>query len=419
MTVLLLPPLCRALLCSFCLVLLLLHAINFLAALRQKQRLQITVSVLLFLLTYGILQILSSVISYKSDGSREMMARFFGSISSGLLLVAVVLLALAGGMLLRSLILWNRSHISQRSVKESIDNLPSGLAFYREDGSCLLVNHTMDRLGICLTGNAVLDGRELEHAAAGQEMLVEMDGRKYHFSHRILDYKESLIHELVADDVTELYEKTLVLREANAELAELSRKMKQYQLTIDETVRKQEILQAKIQIHDEMNRLLLATDNASEGLLSEEDLQTILLTWKNNALLLCKEADLNSATNTEKDLETLSGIIGIKIRWEGQLRIREAKVLQLFEMATREALHNAAKHANANRLHIKLESSEHTLSVSYSNDGLAPAGEVRPSGGLKDLKQMLEKSGGSMSVSSAPVFTLHISIPIGGEENGL
>ena len=174
-------------------------------------------------------------------------------------------------------------------------------------------------------------------------------------------------------------------------------------------------MQAKVQIHDEMNRLLLATGNAADGTGSAEDLQKILFTWKNNALLLCKEADNKPASNTEQDLQTLADIIGMKIEWDGRIETRDSHVLQLFELATREALSNAAKHAKAKHLYIQLRESESMLMATYTNDGLCPNGEVHPAGGLKDLCRMLEREKGHMSIVSAPAYMLTITIPKGGE----
>lgn len=419
MTLMHIAPLFRAMLCMATVGLFLLYAVDMILAFRQGNRRELLLSGLLFFCTYVLHQTVRTVIHFCVYGKQERLAQLCGGVSAWLCLAGILVLLGLGAAILHRLIVWSRSHVSQTSIKESLDNLPSGLAFYEDDGSCLLVNHTMNHISVCLTGQAVLDGRVLEAAARSGDMLVDADGRKYQMTHRLLAYGNGSIHELVADDVTELHKKTRELSESNAELAEMVRKMRQYSLNIDESVRKQEILQAKVQIHDEMNRLLLATGNAASGAVAREDLQKILFTWQNNALLLCKEADHEPTGNTEQDLQTLASIIGMTIEWDGRLQTRETRVLQLFELATREALSNAAKHAKAGHLYVRLRESKDRLAVTYTNDGIAPGGEIRPAGGLKDLCRVLENAGGSVSVSAEPAFALTITIPLGGKTNAV
>lgn len=419
MTLMNILPVYRSILCFGTFLLFLLCIVDAVLSFQQKNRRMLLTSVLMLLCTYAVHQVLKSVIFFQAFGRQAHMAAICGSLPVWCCLTAILFLLGVGAYILRWLTVWKRSHISQSSVKESLDNLPSGIAIYEENGSCLLVNRTMNRISACLTGNAVLDGRVLEHALRGCSMLIDMDERRYQITHHMISFDNRSLHELVADDVTELHQKTQALSISNAELADLAVKMKQYGLRVDESVRMQEILQAKVNIHDEMNRLLLATGNAANGNLSGEELQNILHTWKNNALLLCKEADREPASNTEQDMETLAAVIGITIAWDGYLKTRDPQVLQLFEHAAREALNNAAKHAKATCLTVTILESEKELRAAFTNNGTCPGGEIRPAGGLKNLESMLIRAGGQMSIVSVPAFALMITIPKGGKENAI
>lgn len=412
-------PVCRAILCMGTILLFLLYTVDIILSIREQNKAEIRLSVGLLLCTYVLHQVIKAVIFFSTFGTQAQLAAACGGISVWACLTSVLILFGLGAAILYRRIVWNHSHISQSSIKESIDNLSSGLAFYQDDGSCLLVNNIMNRICVHLTGHVVWNGCELHRAAQSSGMFVDMEGRKYQITHRLLPYGKGTVHELAADDVTELFEKNEALRKGNAELAELAQKMKHYSLTIDETVRKQEILQAKVHIHDEMNRLLLATGNAACGNVSEEELEKLLNTWKSNALLLCMEADTNHMSNTEHDLETLASMIGLQIEWDGKASTQDAGALQLLELATREALNNAAKHAQAKYLYVKVIETGTELRVTYLNDGNLPAGPVQPAGGLKDLRQMLERAGGGMSVSAEPIFSLTITIPLGGNTNAV
>lgn len=419
MTLMTASPMIRDSMCFATILLFLLYTVNGVFAIRQKNRVGILLSLLLFLCTYFIHQTIKTVINYRMFDALEQLAQRYGAVDLWIYVVILLMLSIFGSIILYRLIVWEGHHVSPASVKESIDYLPSGLVFYEEDGSCLLVNHTMNRIGTQLTGHEVLDGRELERAAENRDMLVSMDGRNYQISQRRIATAKGVIYELVADDVTELHEKTRALSRSNMELAGLTQRLKQYRLNIDETVRKQEILQAKVQIHDEMNRMILATANAAEETVTPEQLQKLLFQWKRNALLLCKEADREANSNTEQDLQTLAEIMGITLEWDGHVRTRDSQALQLFELATGEALNNAAKHAKAKHLYVKVQETDTLLTATYTNDGLCPKGDVQPEGGLKNLSQMLASAGGKMTLTTVPTFTLTIHIPIGGNANAI
>lgn len=419
MTLFSMMPVYRGVLCMGTILLFLLYAVDIMLSFRERNTTGILLSAGLLLCTYVVHQPIKAVIFCSAFGKQAKLAAVCGGISAWVYITPVLILFGLGFAILYRHIAWDQSHISPSSIKESIDNLSSGLAFYQDDGSCLLVNNIMNRICVRLTGHVVWNGCELQRAAESSGMLVDMGGRKYQITHRLLPYGKGTIHELAAGDVTELFEKNEAMRKGNAELAALARKMKHYSLTIDETVRKQEILQAKVHIHDEMNRLLLATSNAASGNVSEEELEKLLNTWKNNALLLCMEADTSHLSNTEHDLETLASVIDLQIQWDGKVTTRDAGALQLFTLSAREALNNAAKHALAKHLYVSVRETDTALCVTYRNDGNLPGGPVLPAGGLRDLQQMLERAGGSMSVSAEPAFALTVTIPLGGNTNAV
>lgn len=313
---------------------------------------------------------------------------------------------------LKGAIRWKKTHVSVDSIKESIDHLPSGVAIYEENGKCLLVNERMNLLSSALCGHAAMNGKELLETVKGTNMTAELDGRRYAFRSGQLLFGGILVHELIADDVTELYRKAEELKKGNERLTELADKMKQYGLTIDDTVRRQEILQAKVHIHDEMNHLLLATGHAASGAYSQEQLKKILETWKNNALLLAREADAQPQSNTMHDLDTLAQLIGISISWEGDLMTEEPKVLKLFELVSREAMTNAVKHAGATKIRGIIAQREDFLQVTYTNDGTKPDREIVPAGGLGNLGRMLEQSGGSLQIACSPEYSMTAKIPL-------
>jgi hypothetical protein len=218
-------------------------------------------------------------------------------------------------------------------------------------------------------------------------------------------------HELIADDITEVYKKSEVLRKDNEKAGQLAASMKQYGETITDTVRRQEILQAKVNIHDEMNRMILATKKTIDGPSTQTERDDILKMWRTQTLLLCREADTTRSTNVVSDLNALAASLGIRILWEGEPNTDRKQVLILFLSAAREAMTNAAKHGGAGILSIRVSESDTTLCASFTNDGKKPASRPVESGGLKILREQLEAAGGHMRTDISDGFELSIIIP--------
>lgn len=380
----------------------------------QGEKIRAGISAVMFLAAFALncmLMIVSEHVMYQTD--EEKVPGVAAMPVWLVLVISVVMTGVMAVILIRCLV-GNHQHIGPSAIKESMDYLPSGIAIYDENGNCMIVNNRMNRLSAQLTGHAVLDGKELYRAVLEQNKLVVADGHSYAFSCKTIEYQGTELQELIADDVTEILKKSEELREGNEQLKEYSQKMRQYGTTIDETVRNEEILQAKVNIHDEMNRLLLATGNAASNGVSQEELQKILRTWQNNALLLCREADANPKTNTMNDMETLGKLIGITPVWEGTVQTNNPEILRVFSAVTREAMTNAVKHAGAKHLFVQMRTVPDAFYMTYSNDGEGAVGNIVPGGGLSNLQEMVEHAGGEITFSANPTFVIRVRLPKGG-----
>jgi signal transduction histidine kinase len=81
-----------------------------------------------------------------------------------------------------------------------------------------------------------------------------------------------------------------------------------------------------------------------------------------------------------------------------------------------EALTNAAKHANAKRVHVVVEAQEFILHVSVRDDGVGGADSDRGSG-LVGLKDRAEAIGGTITLESTrgSGTTVRVELPLDGE----
>ncbi len=306
---------------------------------------------------------------------------------------------------------WETTHITAASIKESVDSLPVGICYYLEEGRCVLVNHRMNEICFSMTGRDLQNGAEFYDFLKGESIFSVPDGTAVSFRHRIVRDKGTMLHELIADDITELYKKNEELRSDNEKAMRIAQGMKAYGETIADTVHRQEILQAKMNIHDEMNRMLLVTKKSVEGTSSEAERKEILNMWKLQTLLLCRESDTAKSSNVISDLNTLASTIGVRISWEGEPKTESVRELSLFLSAARESLTNAVKHGEAQTLYIKVEESDGFLFAEFRNDGRYPEKAVTETGGLKTLRERIERIGGKMKTDVSDGFSLAIRIP--------
>lgn len=341
---------------------------------------------------------------------------------------------------------WRKTHVTPLSIQESFEKLTEGLCYYRAGGQCILVNGKMNQICKELTGHVLLNGEEFsqalaQRALAGQLYFMLSDGKVYTFSGDEVEYEGEMLREIIATDVTEPYGKTELLRKENERLRAFQEELRAYNESMRESVKKEEILRAKMRIHDEMNRLLLTARNAIEAG-DGAARQRVLEQWRNNAILLCKESE-NPGENTSrdmlKDLRVLARSLGMELSVNGTLGEQDDRTLNFMVMATREAVINAAKHGAGKTLGITMEAGEE-ICVTYVNPvdrkedaskgktadavqgtraiaadaelGQKHGEAVPETGGLGDLRRRLEAAGGSMeTLKEGGEFRLRIKIP--------
>jgi hypothetical protein len=322
---------------------------------------------------------------------------------------ACLLMTILCAWMYRNITIWKKTHITASSIKESMDMLPAGICYYLEDGRCILSNHRMNDICFSLLGHALQNGAQFYDSVCTKPVHLLSDGTAVSFHHRELTYRGALLHELIANNITDLNEKSEQLKANNERLRKLAENMKAYSETITDTVRQKEILQAKINIHDEMNRMILTTQ---KSLLDAPDPERhdILRSWK-QVLLLCKEADGHKTNSVIADLNTLAAAIGIRLVWTDVPTNMSPAMQTLFLAATREAMTNAIKHAQAKTLDISINETSTSLQVKFTNDGKSPNHPVMPHGGLLNLCRRLESVGGRMTIETEPVFCLDVVIP--------
>ena len=336
--------------------------------------------------------------------------------------------------------------IGRASVKEGFDNLPSAICFADRSGTVVLCNRLMDSLCHRLTGADLQHISELRNALENPAGGAETEDSKSHIYRfhseggkedqpggeapdtfwqftetQITDADGREYTQMQAIDVTQLHLKTMELKEENRLLDEANiRAMKLYE-DIDRIVREKETLAMKMRVHDDMGMCLLATRNllTKESTL-EEYLQGAGRWQKTLEEILAADRTTGkegiSTVDPARALDELleaAGKMGLAIEVKGALPESERKAYMMV-VAMRECTTNALRHAGASQMTVTCAPGSDTLTI--TNDGIPPEGEIIEGGGLSGLRRSIENMGGTMKTEGRPRFKLTVILPDTGSE---
>jgi hypothetical protein len=369
-----------------------------------KKRFRLTLfALVLFVPSFVLWQIVFDYSLFFKTGTFSRLTQTAGSVSWINWLVCLVLLTAFSAILFWFNIKYDKTYITPGAIKLYLDKMPCGVCCWRENGRVLFSNICMNELCVAITKSALLNGNQFCDAV--KDGIKSVDGKVWRFSSREITVDGETLYEMIASDITAEYSKTEALERDKTELSRLNSELREYYMSIDESVKRQEILQAKMNIHDEMNRLMLSTVAADSD--DSQALDRIFSLWEQNALLLCMETDSNANVQQADALDSLAKALGIEIvRDEDLPDILNEKQKELFFFTAQEALINAVKHAQAKRLEISFERTDGSLVCRFSNDGKLPEGEVHFEGGLANIRLLAEKQNASVYTEIGEKFTL-------------
>ena len=388
-------------------VLCLVGIFTFIHAATQKQFRSALLSFLPFICSYFLWQVLFDLHLSDTAANAATVSEKYSELPWVYLLLSLFFLTVFAFLLLFTVIQHGRESVTPNAVKHCLDQMPCGVCCWCDDGRVLFSNNCMNSLCTAITGSPLLNGNHFYDALTDE--ILTADGKRWRFTRQDLLLDGEHLYEMIASDITAEYAKTQALKADKADLSRLNKELRAYTGNIDDIVRRQEILQAKVNIHDEMNRLMLSTMAAESD---AETLDKIFSLWEQNALLLCMEAGNTADAKSVSRLEKLAQALNIRLIWTNDLlSALSENQRSLFFSAAQEAIANAAKHAKAKTITVSFNESADTLSCTFSNDGKIPPGKVGFSGGLYNLSLLAEKQDVRLTVTSDENFRLTLFFP--------
>ena len=335
-----------------------------------------------------------------------------------------------------------KMRLQKNMIKKALDDYPGGICLSMTDGRPLLVNKAMNDLALIIVGKTILNSLEFwkklseagSHEGVEEVFLPPVDtialdqnvktkrfklasGHVWSFRRQtILADGDSYI-QIEAEEITDLYDKSQRLYEDNKKVMALHKRQQQLSKDLVKINIEKEILQAKINIHDQFGNVLVATRKALINDTLDQEYAQLITEWK-KAIANMEVAPQNVSTNRsdpELELIKVADLVGCKIEMIGD-RPHEQKALLLMYSGIREGLTNAVKHANADTLTVQIEDEGKSYKIRISNNGQAGVKEIREGMGLTNLRNKLEQEGAGLEVISENGVILILTLP---KEEGL
>jgi len=329
-------------------------------------------------------------------------------------ILAALLIAACMAALYSAVRRWSAAHLSEKSVKDGIDNLPVGICWFGADGSVFLKNSAMEQLCRSMTQEPLLNGvcfcERAEALKSGDGLLHVKDGRVWKITLRENTVRKFNLSELTALDVTAEYAHTQLLLEEQAELQETNERLNVYLQQLLQSITSCEVLAAKVKIHDDLGLALISARRYVSSGGTPEDKQQLLEALHRSVNLLG-----DSAPVPEQDeyrvLLAAAANVSMKIQVTGTLPQWEP-CKHVVAAALHECLTNTLRHAQGDTVFVTIQESLGRLEAVFTNNGMQPEAEIVPKGGLLSLYSLAKQAEAEMRMESLPVFRLILSFEV-------
>ena len=321
----------------------------------------------------------------------------------------------------------SRRVITEKSVKNALDNLPAGILFFDSDSFAVLTNHTMLTLLNELTDGDVRMMKQLDDVLNGKSppasaRRIDADDRTFIFSDgRIRTFEKSVIvcsgkkySQFTANDVTDIYKIKQELEYDNELLRKASDNLRMLSQNVVTATREEEILNFKMQIHDDLGRSITAVRRYLTQNDSSQNADELIDMWGESVTLMKKDNE----TQTYDELGFLISSaekMGLEIIIRGEMPSGSENAYTVIS-AVRTCLINAVRHADASKMYVDIKRGSDDIEIKITNNGIPPDGEITEGGGLSALRRRAEKNAGTMTVISRPEFAVIIKISAAQED---
>ena len=412
-------------LCTFSLILFLGGWGITVLLIGQKRNLLLWLAIPTLCISYFLMQCFVMInLGYARSQIGFEVFTFIAELHSLLLWGSIFFMVLVEALLIKSILLYERMRITPMSVKEAIDSLPAGLLYYAPTARVILVNRTMQELCRKATGMELEDGATFRNLlmegdllpacnrvfAGTEPVIILADETAYKINENDIAYEGHSIRMLLAIDVTEAYRCTREYIQRQEELEELGKRLQEVNREIMEVTAKEEVLNSKIRIHNELGSNLLDIKRYLVNGGTEEEKKELLKRIGRGVSFLKRDTTSAPVHDEYELLFSMAEWLGLTISVIGELPQKE-RIKTIMAAAIHECLTNTLRHAQGNELQVSILEDEEWVIAILTNNGSTPKGEIVEKGGFRSLRELTEQAGGSLTIKAQPSFTVTLRLP--------
>ncbi len=415
----------KAYIVALCILSIICLVVSLIACIADKSKRSSVVALsfllVIIILNFAMLLQLNKIGREKYDITLTPIYGFFGSIPYFVYIALSVSAIIIAVVTIVSLYKNNKNKINAFSVKEALENLPTGIAFMTDDIELLLSNHIIHRLCRELTEATLQSGSafwtallNLQNDAAcvikGTEPAFALeDGTVWQFSKNLCRYDGDDYYEIKATDITKLYKLSENTRSVNEKLTQQQQRLKELTEVIGENTKKQVAVNMKINFHDNFGNLLTLTKKTIRGNENISETRALVDYWENlNGVI--KELSSNDKQNiTLEQIMIFADKLGCEIILNGELPKEEYNNTTIL-LCINEMLKNAYRHAGAQKLTVNISETDNETKLTIQNETKHRMPEIKEGGGLLGLRQRIEQAGGTMSMSCESGVSMFVKL---------
>ena len=375
---------------------------------------------------YVVFEACSAV--YKRADFSTAVGRWYGNMEPHYRLLLMIVLLVIGILRLGWVFKTIRTTITQFSVGETLDLIPLGVSFSNDYGQIMHSNNMIDELSYWMTGTVLSDEKDFWDKITSGDLVsgtlvnsdpetpvVKMpDGKIWLLTKTRINSALGEVSQILAVDATAEERLSQELNESNDQLRDMNMRLRRYHEEVDDTVRSEELLEAKMRVHDKMGETLIAAKMFLTNPESPVNGETVLKSWMEDLALLREESKEDEAPKeAPKQVERFMAAakhLGIDLIINGEMP-ENRDTMNLICVGIQECMTNAIQHAEADRMEVTIDKDDFIYTVNYTNNGKTPNYPIKEGGGMKLLRETANKMGATMNYGNEGNFSLTLKIP--------
>lgn len=313
----------------------------------------------------------------------------------------------------------SKTSVSRLSVIDALDALHEGVMWVSERGEVLFMNDAMrgslTRLGL---STDLADARGLWGRLEGQarevavdQLLVDVDNETTClFVRDKAVLRRTPCERVMAFDVTEEVAINARLESVNRLLEAANEELRASMMQVRKVAEAEAIMRMKARVHDTIGSRLSILHRFLEDDRDDPESLERITGLLNGIVDDLAETDLPAASAGLESIRSAFSLVGVEVRIVGELPADEA-VARAFAEIVLEAVTNAAKHAQARRVDVRIcRGPGDAVALSVTNDGCVPE-EIVEGTGIPGMRRIAAAVGASFDVSAGPPFSVEVVLP--------